>query len=145
MISSKDTPMGRFSVTVELANHHDVIRAESGDISPSEIRRTSIRGVVDSGAARLVLPEQVVKELGLDASTEVKVRYAHGRLATRALARGVQLTYLGRSSAFTAVVEPARESALIGAIVMEELDLIVDCTAQQLLPRDPKGMISEVE
>jgi hypothetical protein len=51
----------------------------------------------------------------------------------------------GRSSVFKAIVEPDRTEALIGAIVLEDLDLIVDCTRQKLVPRDPGGIITEVE
>jgi hypothetical protein len=39
----------------------------------------------------------------------------------------------------TAIIEPKRETALIGAIVLEYLDLLVDCTAQKVVPRDPSG------
>ena len=35
--------------------------------------------------------------------------------------------------------------ALIGAIVLEDLDLLVDCTNQRLVPRDPKYVVSEIE
>jgi len=55
------------------------------------------------------------------------------------------LTYAGRIGVFSAVVEPKRDSALIGAIVMEDLDLIVDFTKQRLEPRDPGKIISEIE
>jgi hypothetical protein len=36
-------------------------------------------------------------------------------------------------------------SALIGALVLENLDLIVDCQRQVLAPRDPKRTIFEAE
>jgi hypothetical protein len=52
---------------------------------------------------------------------------------------------LGRHGVFTAVVEPKRESALIGAIVLEDLDFVVDCTTQRLVPRDPRYVVSEIE
>jgi hypothetical protein len=42
-------------------------------------------------------------------------------------------------------VEPRRTTALIGAIVLEELDFIVDCARQTLRPRDPDGIVSEIE
>ena len=42
-------------------------------------------------------------------------------------------------------VEPDRDSALIGAIVLEELDLVVDCVTEMLCPRDPRHIISEIE
>ena len=137
--------MGRFSVEVELSNGTDVVRAEIGVISPKEIRRTMIRGVVDSGATRLVIPEAVAKQLGLPISGGGQVRYAGGRTAYREMARQVYLKYAGREGVFTAVVEPARESALIGAIVMEDLDLLIDCSNQRLIPRDPNQIISEIE
>ncbi len=50
-----------------------------------------------------------------------------------------------RTGVFTAVVESERTSALIGAIVMEDHDLIVDCTRQTLVPRDPERLVSEIE
>lgn len=73
------------------------------------------------------------------------MKYADGRTAERATAQRVRLVYGGRESVFSAVVEPARESALIGAIVMEELDFLIDCIGQRLIPRDPTKIISEAE
>jgi predicted aspartyl protease len=137
--------MGRFAVEVELVNDGDLVRATAGVISPDQVRRTGMRGVVDSGATRLVIPEATAKQLGLEAAGTLKVRYADGRSAERAVAERVRLTYGGRSSVFSAVIEPARESALIGAIVLEELDFLVDCTNGRLVPRDPKQIISEIE
>ncbi len=145
MAAATELTMGRFSVDVELANDLDLGRAESGDISPNEVRRTVVRGVVDSGATRLVIPESVANLLGLKISGTAKVRYADQRLADRDIAERIRLSYGGRSSVFNAVVEPARESALIGAIVLEDLDFVVDCTAGRLVPRDPNQIISEAE
>jgi predicted aspartyl protease len=101
--------------------------------------------VVDSGATRLVLPQSVVKQLGLKPSSEVPVRYADHRKSKRKLVGNVHLKLQGRESVFSAVVEPRRTTVLIGAIVLEELDFIVDCTRQQLRPRDPEGILSEIE
>jgi hypothetical protein len=43
------------------------------------------------------------------------------------------------------VVEPQRNDALIGAIVLEELDLLVDCATQSLYPREPDSILTEIE
>jgi hypothetical protein len=45
---------------------------------------------------------------------------------------------------FTAIVEPKRATALIGAIVLEDLDPLVDCTNQRLVPRDLSGPLSDI-
>jgi len=50
-----------------------------------------------------------------------------------------------RHGTFTAIVEPKRETALIGAIVLEDLDLLVDCQKQRVVPRDPRGAVYEIE
>ncbi len=145
MTTTREPIVGRFSVDVALANQEDLLDAKAGRISPSQVRRVIVRGVVDSGAMRLVIPAPVAQQLGLEISGTAKVRYADGRTAERPVARLVNLSYAGRESTFNAIVEPDRDSALIGAIVMEDLDLVIDCTTQRLVPRDPKQIISEIE
>jgi predicted aspartyl protease len=145
MTTTTEPFMGRFSVEVELANYKDIARAEAGDIPVDQVRRMKIRGVVDTGATRLVIPQSVVQQLGLDVSGDVKVRYADGRTGERSTAQGIRLSYGGREGVFSAVIEPLRESLLVGAIVLEELDFLADCIGQMLVPRDPNKIISEAE
>jgi len=137
--------MGRFSVEIEISNDEDVYRANAGIIPPDQIRRARVRGVVDSGAMRLVIPGALAQQLGLGISGSTQVRYADGRTAERSIAQRIRLAYGGRESVFNAIVEPARDSMLIGAIVLEDLDFLVDCIGQRLVPRDPNQIISEVE
>ncbi len=138
--------MGQFSVDLEIANNEDLVEARRGHLDPAKVRRKIIRGVVDSGAARLVLPPAVAKELSLPVKRKkVKVRYADGRPSLRAEVDEVRLHLLGRDGLFSAVVEPKRDTALIGAIVLEDLDFLVDCTKQCLVPRDPDYVVSEIE
>jgi predicted aspartyl protease len=110
-----------------------------------QVRRRTIRAIVDSGATKLVLPESLVKELGLPRGDKIKVRYADGRTAQRRGAEGAYVELLGRHGTFTAIVEPNRETALLGAIVLEDLDLLVDCPNERVVPRDPRGVIHEIE
>ena len=70
---------------------------------------------------------------------------ADGRKAERREAGGVYVELIGRNSTFKAIVEPRRKTALIGAIVLEDLDLLVDCQQQRLVPRDPSGPVYEIE
>lgn len=145
MAAAGVTNMGRVTVQVALSNYWDVLRAKEGQIAADDVRRTTISGIVDSGAARLVLPPSVVQELALPEEGETKVRYADQRTARRPIVRNVWLELCGRGSVFSAIVEPDRQDALIGAIVLEELDLIIDCTRNEVRPRDPDQIISEIE
>ena len=137
--------MGRFSMKIALANYVDLIRAESGDIPSDSVRRFEVDGIVDTGAAQLVLPASAAAALGLDEAWRAKVTYADGHTEKRPVIKNVWLQLCGRDSVFSAVIEPNRETALIGAIVLEALDLIVDCVTQKLHPRDPNMMLAEIE
>jgi predicted aspartyl protease len=104
-----------------------------------------VRGVVESGATRLVISGAIAQELGLELAGRANVRYADGHTAERIIVKDIHLSYGGRESVFNAIVEPARESILIGAIVLEDLDFFVDRDGQRLVPRDPKQIVSDAE
>jgi predicted aspartyl protease len=137
--------IGRFAVEIELSNNRDLLKAEDGELPANKVRRLRIRGIVDTGATRLVIPKAAADQLGLKITGKVGVRYADGRRAIRPVVDNVHVTLLGRSSVFKAAVEPKRESALIGSIVLEDLDFLIGPQHERLLPRDPRMIISEAE
>ena len=137
--------VGRFSVEFQIANQEDLTLARHGVLKADQVRRQTISGVVDCGAAMLVLPQAVVKDLGLPLGDKIKVRYADGRRAQRREVEGARIQLLGRHGTFNAVVEPKRRDAQIGAIVLQQLDLLVDSQKQRLIPRDPSGPVYEIE
>jgi predicted aspartyl protease len=137
--------MSRFFVTFEVANNDDLAAARRGDLAPEKVRRVTLQGLVDSGASRLVLPKKVVEQLGLAVTEYVKVTYADRRSVKRPVVQGVHVALQGRDSIFKATVEPKRDTALIGSIVLEDLDFLVDCEKKLLVPRDPRFIVSEAE
>ena len=137
--------VGRLSIDFEVANNDDMGAVRRGTLDPDKVRRMTISGLVDSGATRLVLPKAVAKQLGLETTGKVKVRYADGRTARRDAVAGAYVKIMGRGGVFTATVEPKRQNALVGAIVMEDLDFVIDCIHSRLVPRDPDYLVSEEE
>jgi len=145
MNNGRNGTMGRFNVELELANHEDMVLAKAGHLAPGKVRKTTIPVLVDSGAVELVLPKSAADMLGLAKVGTVQVRYADQRREQRDLVDGIWLKLLGRTRIVSAIVEPNRQDALLGAVVLEVLDLLVDCKNQQLIPRDPQTIISEIE
>ncbi len=137
--------MGRFTVEMEVADYDDMLLAEAGHLAADKVRRMPIKGLVGSGAVRLILSKKVADALGLKPIEKISVRYADNRRATRTKVGPVWLRLAGRDEVFSAIVEPNRTDALIGAVVSEQLDFLVDCVSQKLRPRDPKGIVSEIE
>jgi hypothetical protein len=140
-----ENDVGRFRVEFEVSNNDDLALVRRGLLPADKVRRTTLQGVVDSGAAKLVLPQAVVKQLGLTVGAPIQVRYADGRRSQRREAEGVFVELLGRHGTFKAIIEPRRADALVGAIVLEDLDLLVDCQTQRLVPRNPNGPLFEIE
>ena len=137
--------MGRIHVDVVVANNFDVRKHEEGALPADQVRRAKVAGVIDSGASYLVLPERVAAKLGVPRAGKATVRYADRRKSSLTVVEDVRVELLGRHGTFKAIVEPRRRDILIGAIVLEDLDLLVDCRTQTLHPRDPDRIIAEIE
>ncbi|MBM3993141.1 MAG: hypothetical protein FJ303_03150 [Planctomycetes bacterium] len=137
--------MDRILNELGLANNRDGQLWKSGMIPAEKVRQTRLQAVIDTGNAQLVLPTAVAQALGLPSVGEADVRYADGRKAKRDFVEQVELELLGRTSTFRASLEPDRQKALVGAIVMEDLDLLIDCKKQIIFPRDPNHIVTEIE
>lgn len=142
---AQERGMGRVAIDVELSNDEDIVGVKLGLLRPEAIRHGTFQGIVDSGATQIVIPESVAQQLGLSISGKIKVRYADGRTSERPIAERLRLAYGGRESIYNAIVEPNRDTVLVGAIVLEDLDFLIDCKLQRLVPRDPEHIITEVE
>ena len=137
--------MGRPTVKFLLSNYSDIMAVDEGRLTPDRVRQIEISGVVDPGATNLVLPLNVVQLLGLPFDGKVSVTYGDRRSEIRDTVRNAHVRLCDRANVFQAMVEPNREDALVGAIVMESLDLIVDCRNLSVHPRNPNFIVTEVE
>ena len=129
--------MGEIAVSAKLENAGDRVAFEQGYHHESSIRHTEVRGVVNTGAVTLVLPQNVVERLGLKTRRTVVVTYADDRKEERPVAGPVTIEIGDRFMSTDCIVGPPLSEPLIGQVVLESLDLIADCTKQTLLPRTP--------
>ena len=129
--------MGEIAVDFELENAVDLENVERGLGEQSSVRRTRVRGIVDTGAIMLVLPQNVVDRLGLRIQETMVVRYADDRRDERPTAGPVTVRIADRSMRTDCLVGPPRGEVLIGQVVLETLDLIADAGKRTLTPRTP--------
>ncbi|HKI32793.1 MAG TPA: aspartyl protease family protein [Gemmataceae bacterium] len=140
-----ESEMGRVTLEFTVSNYRDVVKSQEGTLALEKVRHFQLEGVVDTGATGLVLPTDVADRLGLSPVGEVTIHYGDRRSARRPLVDDARVDLLGRQGTFQAVSEPDRTTALIGAVVLETLDFLVDPLNQRLVPRDPAGITAEVE
>lgn len=111
-------------------------------LTNSEI--VEIEAVVDSGATMLVLPESLVRELNFPKIRKQTGKYANEETAERDIVWGVEVEVCGRVGVFEAIVEPKKKYALLGAIVMETLDLIIEPRGLEIYP-NPRSHLTMAE
>ena len=127
--------MGEIVASMEMENAGDREVVEQGLREESTVRRTTVDGVVDTGAVMLMLPENVVTRLGLRTLRQVVVTYADERKETRQVAGPVTVQIGNRFMITECIIGPPLSEPLIGQIVLEALDLVADCANRTLTPR----------
>lgn len=100
----------------------------------------STQALVDTYALHLCIPEALARQLNLAAERVRRVTFADGRSVEAPYVGPVRVEAAGRSCFVGAMV--FGDEVLLGAIPMEDLDLLVDPARQQLVPRDPRGPVS---
>ena len=128
--------MGEVKVKVELENYgrSRAARDEVYALRTVDSGRERVDVIVDSGAMMLVLPQDLVEALGLATLRKAIVTYADERKEERNIAGVVAVKVAGREVETSCVVGPPGSEPLLGQIVLEEADLLIDCANQQLIP-----------
>ncbi len=106
--------MGEIHADVILENAGDREYFRRGDRAETDIRRTTVDGIVDTGAVTLVLPQNVVERLGLQPQGTAFVRYVDERREERPLAGPVGVQIANRSMTMECIVAPPLSEVLIG-------------------------------
>lgn len=127
--------MGEVKVTAILRNYGSVAAAKRGFISEKDIESSEISMTVDTGAVMIFLPQDEVEKLGLEPSKKVVVTYADERKEERWAAKGIEVTIGNRSMVTDCIIGPPLCEPLLGQLVLEELDLIVDAQNKTVGPR----------
>jgi len=97
-------------------------------------KSVEIEAVVDTSATMVVLPKNLVRELNLEKIEDVKVKYANGRVERKEIYGVVRLELKGRVGNFDVLAENDEVQPLIGQIVLERLDLIIEPSTRRLIP-----------
>ena len=93
---------------------------------------------VDSGAAELALPTELIERLKLQETGEVQVYTADGGEHTYRVFGIVEIEVGGRSCQVRTIELPHGAEPLLGAVPLEEMDWHISAQRKQLVP-NPKS------
>lgn len=124
---------------VELINGDDLALLRRGHIEEAEVRRITVSVLVDSGALMLTINETIKTQLGLQQVDTRSAELADGTLVDLEVVGPVEVRFANRRSSVDAMVLPGDAEPLLGAIPMEDMDVLVDPQRQQLIvnPKHP--------
>jgi clan AA aspartic protease len=118
--------MGLVQTEIVLKNVKDKMKAEEGLISESQVRQVTVNSLVDTGAWTLVINEAVREKLGLDIVGNETATLADGSREEYDLAGPVEVRWKNRRTTCEALVLPAADDILLGAIPLEAMDLTIN-------------------
>jgi len=97
-------------------------------------REVSCDLLVDSGAAELALPAELIDALNLEELGDVRVFTADGGQHDYRVLGVVELEVQGRVCQVRAIELPRGADPLLGAVPLEEMDWHIDPTRKKLVP-----------
>jgi predicted aspartyl protease len=125
--------MGKVITRIKVENWADIELIAVG-AREGKPRTIETEALVDTGAVKFYLKSSVIKELGLRAISEVKSRTMSDRTETRKVFSPVSLEIQGRVGRFDVIEVPDTLPNIVGQIPLEDLDWVVDCRQQKLIP-----------
>ena len=129
--------MGLVYAEIELVNSGDIELTARGFMNEKDIRKTTVKALVDSGAYMMCINENIKNQLGLRSIGKQVAELANGQKETYEIVGPVEVVFLNRSTSCRAMVLPGDSEVLLGAIPMEDMDVVIDPLMQTLmLPPD---------
>ena len=124
--------MGQVHVRVVLTNHREAVMARLGQLDASQVHRYETEALIDTGAVRSTVPAAVAERLGLFRLRKTDAKYADGRVEEVDMTEAVTVEIVGRETEMNPMI--LGEQILLGVLVLEGLDLMVDCNRNRLVP-----------
>ena len=125
--------MGKVTTRIKVENWLDAELTAAGS-RKEKLRSVETEALVDTGAVKFYLKSSIIQRLGLRPIGEIQMRTMSNRSETRRVYAPVVLEIQGRTGRFDVVEVPDSLPNIVGQIPLEDLDWVVDCRNQKLIP-----------
>ena len=125
--------MGLVYADIELINALDIELAKKHIIGQDEVKSMHINMLVDSGAFMMAINESIQAQLQLPFKQKRKAQLADGSVIEYDVVGPIEVRFKNRQATCNAFVLKGDSEPLLGAIPMEEMDVLIHPTRQELL------------
>ena len=125
--------MGLVYADIELINGGDLEMVRRHMMDQDEVKKMTVHFLVDSGAYNLCINEVIQEQLQFPIVEKRKAQLANGSIEEYDVVSNVEVRFKNRSTTCRAFVLPGDTEPLFGAILMEDMDLVIHPQRQELL------------
>ncbi len=125
--------MGLVYAEIDLISVDDIVLNRRGFLDEEKIKQVTIKALVDSGAYMLCINENIKTQLDLPLIEKQFSRMADETLLELEVVGPVEIRFENRSTTVRAIVLPGNSEVLLGAIPMEDMDVLIDPKRQKLV------------
>ena len=131
--------MGLVYAEIELINSGDIEMVRRNYMDEADIKRMKVNMLVDTGSIYLCINENIQEQLQLPFVEKRKAQLANGHIVEYDVVGPIDLRFKNRRCTTSAIVLPGDNEPLLGAIPMEDMDVLIDPKRQQLIvnPENP--------
>lgn len=136
--------MGKVIVSgVILRNHRDEILVDEGAQPEKEIRSLTLDMIADSGSLTVGLPKSLIEKLGLPFLKHAAATLADGSQRKVEVYEDLTVMVDDRVARTQCIAKPENAPMLLGQLVLEQIDYVVDCRNQRIIPNPeaPPGVM----
>jgi clan AA aspartic protease len=129
--------MGLTYAEITLANGTDYSLSAKGLLPREQVKQVTVKALVDSGTYMLVINESIKRQLDLSVYERRETKLADGTTAWCDIVGPVDIFFKTRATTCRAIVFPNDVEVLLGAIPLEDMDVLIDLKNNELiLPPD---------
>lgn len=125
--------MGLVYADIELINGDDLALVRRHIIGEEEVKRMRVNALVDTGSYMLCINENIQEQLELPIVEKRKAQLADGSIVEYDVVAPVEIRFKNRRSSVSAMVLPGDSEPLLGAIPLEDMDVIIHPLRQELI------------
>ena len=125
--------MGLVYADIELINSGDLEMVRRNYMDKDEVKRMYINMLVDSGAYMMAINESIQEQLQLPFIEKRKSIMADGSIVEHSVVGPIVVKFQNRQAVCNAVVLQGSNEPLLGAIPMEEMDVIIHPKRQEMM------------
>lgn len=125
--------MGLVYAEIELINGDDLALQRRHIIGEEEVKRMTVNALVDTGSYMLCINENIQEQLQLTVVEKRKAQLANGEIVQCDVVAPVELRFKNRATTCRAMVLPGNNEVLLGAIPLEDMDVLIHPLRQELI------------